>query len=100
MRDALVAHPLVVAVTPIVAGAALRGPADRLLSSLGATATASGVASLYADFCDLFVYDQRDPGEHAKIGALGIAARALDTVMVDGDAAARLARAILASPKS
>jgi LPPG:FO 2-phospho-L-lactate transferase len=95
IRDALVAHPRVVAVTPIVSGSALKGPADRLLVSLGGRASASGVATLYADFCDAFVVDSRDGEEMAKVEGLGVAAVSLDTVMTDAHSSARLAEEIL-----
>lgn len=95
IRDELARHDHVVAVTPIVQGAALKGPADRLLTRLGHDASASGVARLYADFCDRFVVDERDPAEIGKVEATGITAIALDTIMTTHDAAERLARVVL-----
>lgn len=86
----------VVAITPIVRGAALRGPADRLLPVAGAEASASGVAGLYADFCGTFVVDVRDGKEAPKVGALGVRPVLLDTIMESEDVAARLAKEILA----
>jgi coenzyme F420-0:L-glutamate ligase/coenzyme F420-1:gamma-L-glutamate ligase len=67
VRDALRQHDRVIAVTPIVRGAALKGPADRMLAALGAEPSASGVAGLYADFVDTFVVDSSDPAEAEKI---------------------------------
>ena len=96
LRSALVDHPRVVAVSPIVGGAAVKGPADRLLQNLTGEATASSVARLYREFCDVFVLDEVDSGEIAAVGALGMEAVALDTMMPDHQASARLARAILA----
>lgn len=95
LRDALRAHPRVVCVTPIVRGKALKGPADRLMAQLGHGASASGVARLYADLCDLFVVDASDPEEREKVTALGIEVRALDTIMRDHVASERLARELL-----
>jgi LPPG:FO 2-phospho-L-lactate transferase len=95
IRDALRAHPHVVAVTPIVQGKALKGPTDRLLARLGYGSSASGVARLYADFCDVFVVDRRDPEEVGKVQAVGIEAVVKDTIMSDGDASERLARELL-----
>lgn len=95
VRDALRAHPRVVAVTPIVRGAALKGPADRLLRSTVGDASASGVAALYADFADEFVVDASDAGEAERVDALGVRARVLDTVMSDPERAEALARALL-----
>ncbi|HWD72802.1 MAG TPA: hypothetical protein VG779_09770, partial [Actinomycetota bacterium] len=86
----------VVAVSPIVQGAALRGPADRLLPVVGAEASAAGVAGLYADVCATFVVDRRDAGEAARIEALGLRPVLLETVMETPDVAAALAKEILA----
>ena len=96
VRDALVAHPHVLAVSPIVRGAPLKGPADRLLSAMGAKVSASGVAELYSAFCDLFVVDASDADEAEKARAAGLGSVALDTIMVDQAASERLARALLA----
>ncbi|MDQ3958160.1 MAG: 2-phospho-L-lactate transferase [Actinomycetota bacterium] len=96
IRAALAAHPFVVAVSPIVAGRALKGPADRMLASTGGEASASGVAALYADFCDHFVVDASDAAERARVEALGISCTVLDTIMRDGSTSERLARDLLA----
>jgi LPPG:FO 2-phospho-L-lactate transferase len=95
VRDALREHERVIAVTPIVAGAALKGPAARLLSSLASEASASGVARLYADFCDTFVVDSSDRSEAEPVDALGIRPVLLDTIMSDHEASEALARAVI-----
>jgi LPPG:FO 2-phospho-L-lactate transferase len=95
VRDALRAHPDVLAVTPIVGGKALKGPADRLLVSLGYASSAATVASLYADFLNTFVIDVTDVHEEEAVDKLGIRPIALDTVMVDRAASTRLARELL-----
>ena len=100
VRDALIAHPLVVAVSPIVGGQALKGPADRLLKSLGGAARSSWVAHLYRDFCDVFVLDKKDEDEIAAVSKEGPRPIALDTIMSDRDASARLASELLNSAKS
>jgi LPPG:FO 2-phospho-L-lactate transferase len=97
IRDALRAvRDRVWAVSPIVQGSALRGPADRLLPVVGAKASASGVAGLYADFCGTFVVDRRDAAEASKVEALGVRPALLETVMDTPDVAAALAKEILA----
>jgi LPPG:FO 2-phospho-L-lactate transferase len=96
VRDALRAHASVTAVTPIVRGAPIKGPADKLLPACGVEVSATGVAELYRDFCDTFVVDASDPGEIAKVEALGLKAVALDSLMTDHDASERLARSLLA----
>ncbi len=95
VRDALREHPDVVAVTPIVQGRALKGPADKMLRAVGAEVSAAGVAGLYADLCDVFVVDQTDLEEIPLIEELGTTAVALNTIMTDDDASERLARALL-----
>lgn len=99
VREALVAvRGKVIAVSPIVQGAALRGPADRLLPVIGAEASASGVAGLYTDICATFVVDRRDPGEAPRVAALGIDPVLTDTVMETPAISAALAETILALP--
>jgi LPPG:FO 2-phospho-L-lactate transferase len=95
VRDALREHRAVTALSPIVRGAALKGPADRMMKNLASGASASAVARLYADLCDLFVVDATDEEETSKIAELGMRSVALDTIMVDAAASARLARAVL-----
>jgi LPPG:FO 2-phospho-L-lactate transferase len=99
VRETLaLARPRVVAVSPIVQGAALRGPADRLLPVVGAEPSASGVAGLYADVCAAFVVDRRDPEEVPKVAALGMTPVLAETVMETPEIAAALAEEILALP--
>jgi len=85
------------AVSPIVAGVALKGPADRMLASLGHEATALGVARLYAGLIDTFVLDQADGDLAPGIRELGMEALVLPTVMRDDADRAALARALLLS---
>jgi LPPG:FO 2-phospho-L-lactate transferase len=96
VRAALRAHPHVIAVSPIVAGVALRGPADRLLRSSGRDASASAVATMYEDFVDAFVIDEADLDEAPKIEAMGIDAIVTRTVMTDRQVSEDLARTLLA----
>lgn len=95
VRDALRTHPHVVAVSPIINGAALKGPADRILKSTGHASSASAVARIYEDFVDAFVVDDTDVDEVAKVEAADVRAIVADTVMVDHDASERLARELL-----
>lgn len=88
-------HRRVTAVSPIIAGAALKGPADKMLASLGHDVSAAGVAALYKDFVDTFVVHETDAAEVATIEASGVRAVVLDTVMTDDDVAERLAKALL-----
>jgi LPPG:FO 2-phospho-L-lactate transferase len=95
VRDALRDHPNVVAVSPIVRGAALKGPADRIMRSTGIEPRASEVARLYTDFVDLFVVDATDRAEGALVREMGMRDAALDTIMSDRAASTRLARELV-----
>jgi LPPG:FO 2-phospho-L-lactate transferase len=97
LRDALArsAAP-VVAVSPIVGGAPVKGPADRLLRGLGVEVSARGVARLYREWVQGFVIDERDAGQARDVEALGLRVRVVDTLMRDVGVATELARAALA----
>lgn len=86
----------VIAVSPIVGGQALKGPADRMLVSTGHEATSTGVARLYADVADWFVLDEADAGLSAEIEALGMVPHVTRTVMRSDADRAALAEEILA----
>jgi LPPG:FO 2-phospho-L-lactate transferase len=85
----------VIAVSPIVEGRALKGPADRMMASLGLESSATGVARLLADVVDGFVLDDLDRSMEPDIAALGLRTLVTDTVMTDDPGRARLARAVL-----
>ncbi|HJR45965.1 MAG TPA: 2-phospho-L-lactate transferase [Actinomycetota bacterium] len=95
VRDALREHPNVIAVSPIVGGRALKGPAEKLLPLAGAEVSATGVAGLYADFCTTFVMDALDQEEAAMVEHLGMQAVAFDTIMSDLERSTRLAENVL-----
>jgi LPPG:FO 2-phospho-L-lactate transferase len=88
-----------VGVSGIVGGKALRGPADRMMVSLGEEATALGVARRYsaAELLDTFVIDWLDEALAGDVRALGLEVVTTDTVMTDVGARARLAREVLAA---
>ena len=85
----------VIAVSGIVGGRALKGPADRMLVSLGHEASALGVARQYTGIVDTFVLDTVDRALEAPIRALGLRTFVTDTVMTDDAGRARLAGEIL-----
>jgi LPPG:FO 2-phospho-L-lactate transferase len=85
----------VAAVSGIVGGRALKGPADRMLTSLGHESSALGVARLYAEFVDVFVLDTVDAALAPAVDALGIRSVVTDTIMIDDASRARLAEAVL-----
>jgi len=85
----------VVAVSPIVGGAPVKGPASQLLRGIGVEVSALGVARHYQPWIDGYVFDQRDAELESDIRALGLKTRVTDSMMVSPDAAARLAAATL-----
>jgi LPPG:FO 2-phospho-L-lactate transferase len=97
LRDALrAARAPVVAVSPIVGGAPVKGPADRLLRAQGVEVSARGVAGLYRGLAQGFVLDARDAAQQADVESLGLRAVAVDTLMRTPEIAAGVARAALA----
>ena len=102
MREAVATSPAWrVGVSGIVAGQAIRGPADRMLGSLGHEVSARGVARLYAGLLDAFVVDEADAGLAAPIGEeLGLEAVVLPTMMRSDADRARLAGDLLARVSS
>ena len=93
VRDALRARrDRVVGVSPIIAGAPVKGPADRLMDPLGMEVSCVGVARAYRDFCSALVIDAGDASRAADVDALGVHSVVTDTLMRDARVAAALAR--------
>ena len=96
VAEALVARrPDVVAVSPIIAGAALKGPADRMLSELGHEASVVGVARLYAPWVGTLVIDGADASLAGAVEAEGLRCVVAPTIMDSPMAAAAAAKAVL-----
>ena len=96
IRDALRnTSARVVGVSPIVAGAPVKGPADKLLRGLGFEVSAFSVAKLYSDFIDTFVIDNMDRAEKSRIEKLGISVKITNTVMRSLEDKVRLAKTVL-----
>jgi LPPG:FO 2-phospho-L-lactate transferase len=92
IRDALVSRTVpCVAVSPIVGGAALRGPAAAMLRSLGHRASPVGVAELYRGIVDAMVIDEVDVAASAELERQGLRAVVTDTIMRDAAARHNLA---------
>lgn len=93
VRDALRRRrDRVVGVSPIIAGAPVKGPADRLMAPLGIEVSCVGVARAYRDFCSALVIDAGDAARAGEVEALGVHAVVADTLMRDARVAAALAR--------
>lgn len=93
MREALLEKP-VVAVTPIVSGEAIKGPAAKLMSELGWTVSPPSVAVYYGELLSGFVLDERDAGAYTQAD-FGCQVWVADSVMVSEQDKVRLARQVL-----
>ena len=89
-----------VAVSPIVAGAALKGPADRMLRELGEESSVVGVARRYRDLVAALVIDEADAGLAAAVADAGVRPVVAPTIMSSPQAAAELARRTVAAVSS
>jgi len=87
----------VAAVSPIVGGSPVKGPADKLMRGLGLDVSAYAVAHIYRDFLDAFVIDQADRTEKEQIERLGLRVVVTDSIMRSLDDKVRLARVTLRS---
>ena len=98
LRQALRDTPArIAAVSPIVGGAALKGPAARMLRDQGLEASAVAIARLYRDFLDLLVIDNVDASLRPEIEALGLEVAVTDTIMSSMEKKAALARTVLSA---
>jgi len=99
MRKSLAARrDRAVGISPIVAGAPLRGMADRLMPAVGLEVSALGAASAYRGLLSGWVIDERDARMASRIEAeLGLRVAVMDTLMTDDRAAERVARTALST---
>lgn len=84
-----------VAISPIVSGVPIKGPAGRLMRGLGLEVSAYSVAKLYCDFLDTFILDKLDASEKGRIEKLGIEVKVVNTIMRNLDEKVQLARTVL-----
>jgi LPPG:FO 2-phospho-L-lactate transferase len=87
----------VVAVSPIIAGKALKGPADHMMASAGIEVSAAGVAAHYRTLAATLIIDDLDADLSAAVTESGVRPIVTNTVMVDREHAAALCRTILQS---
>jgi LPPG:FO 2-phospho-L-lactate transferase len=96
VRDVLRARRArVVGVSPIIRGATVKGPADRLMAAAGIEVSCAGVASIYADVCATLLVDESDADRVADVERHGVRAAVAPILMRDADSAAELARRAL-----
>jgi LPPG:FO 2-phospho-L-lactate transferase len=94
IHDTVLAAPRAIAVSPFFGGKALKGPADRVMASLGLPAGTAGVLTAYRALLSDLIVDQGDAGEEIDSGEVRI--HHMDTRIADPDAAARFATDVLA----
>jgi LPPG:FO 2-phospho-L-lactate transferase len=85
----------VIAVSPIVGGAAVKGPAAKIMRELGQVPSSATIARLYADIADGLVIDERDRSLCDEVEAAGLRACVSETVMTSSPEQARLAQITL-----
>ena len=96
VRDALRGRrERVVGVSPIIHGATVKGPADRLMAAAGIEVSCAGVAAIYADICGTLLVDESDADRAGDVEAHGVRAAVAPILMGDVDGAERLARRAL-----
>lgn len=93
VRAALEDHPSVTAVSPLIGGKTVKGPADRVMESLGLAPTSVGVAAAYEGLINRLVIDSVDGHDAAAID--GIEVLVTDTLIKDPEPAARFARELV-----
>ena len=84
-----------IAVSPIVGGDAVRGPAGKIMAELGAEVSAVGVAREYGGLCDVLALDEQDAGLAPAVARAGMRPAVTNTIMVTDADKERLAREML-----
>jgi LPPG:FO 2-phospho-L-lactate transferase len=87
----------VVAISPIVAGAALKGPADRMMSELGLEASVVGIARLYAPIASTLIIDSADEHLISAVEREGMRCVATNTIMKTAEISAALTQTCLSA---
>ncbi len=96
MKEALVKEKnKIYAISPIIQGTTVKGPADKLLGSLGFNVSSFGVAKYYQDFLGHFIIDNKDRNLKSKIEKLGIKTYCFDTLMTNLEKKRKLAQFVI-----
>jgi LPPG:FO 2-phospho-L-lactate transferase len=85
----------IVGVSPIIGGKAVKGPADKVMASMGFEVSAYGVAKFYADFLDHFIIDEVDAQQKTRIEELGLTVTVTKTLMKSFGDSVRLAQVVM-----
>ncbi len=98
IRDALAnSNATRIAISPIIAGEVVKGPAAKMLATLGHEVSAVGVARIYAGLIDVMVIDEQDRALAPQVEALGMRCLVTDTMMTSDIRKAELARDVLSA---
>lgn len=101
IRDALAASKATrIAISPIIAGEVVKGPAAKMMVTLGHEVSAVGVARIYAGLIDVMVIDEQDRALAPQVEALGMRCLVTDTMMTSDERKAELASAVLSQVAS
>src|SRR6202020_550345 len=101
IRDALVrARGKVAAISPIVANAAVAGPAGILMTAQGLPCSIAGIAKSYEDFLDLLICDSRDARAAEALRGSGLRVQCTPTIMRTAEDRAAPARVLVCVPES
>lgn len=95
VRSTLHRHERVIAVSPLVGGRALKGPAEGMMKAAGLEVSVRGVAKCYEGLIDVLVIDEADAAEASSLRSAGMEVLVTNTIMRDEETAVALARAIL-----
>lgn len=96
VREALTAaRARVTAISPIVGGKAIKGPAAEMLDALGHEASAYGVAEIYRPYISSYIMDYADAGDLERVKGLGVRGVVTDTIMASLERKMALARSAL-----
>jgi LPPG:FO 2-phospho-L-lactate transferase len=99
VRDALAkASAPVIAVSPIVAGDAIKGPTAKIFREMGTEPSVQAVAARYQDIVDLMIIDEQDAAAAKDVQALGLGVVTAQTVMRTLEDKIALAETALRSP--
>jgi len=85
----------IVGISPIVGGKAIKGPADKIMTSMGLEVSAYGVAKFYEDFLDHLIIDKVDEQQKKRMEELGVKVTVIDTIMRNLENSVRLAKTVM-----
>jgi len=88
----------ITAISPIIAGKTLKGPADKIMTSMGHEASAQGVAEYYKHIIDEIIIDNLDAHQKSNIEKLGIHVKTTNTIMTTLEDSTQLAKTTLKKP--